>query len=50
MLTAASSGSWFVRGRFLRVGDLDWSRRLLLPSETDDEDDQVALLDALQAA
>lgn len=50
MLTTSSSGSWLVRDRFFGAGDFDWSRRLLLPSETDDDDAQPALVDTLRAA
>lgn len=50
MLTTPSSGSSFVRDRFLEAGDFDRPRRLLVPSETDDDDAKSALGDTLRAA
>lgn len=50
MLTTPSSRSSFVRDRFLEEGDFDRSWRLLLPSETDDDDAQSPLVDTLRAA
>lgn len=50
MLTTPFSGSSFLRDRFLEVGDFDGSRRLLLPSETDDDDAKSAPGGTLRAA
>lgn len=50
MLTVPSLRSRFVRDRFLGDGDFNCSRRLLLPSEGDDDGNHSAPVDALSAA